>query len=392
MTQDNYKPDNEVLAAVDRLLDGSSAPDAADDALLDLAARLAAAAPQPDAAFQKHLQRRLQEARAARGVLVMKRHRFPMRAAVVAAVLVLIAGTALAVAPWIRQLLQGDPGMASVYDEGQGIPLHLSQTIDGYTVTLDWAYADGNRLTLAYTITGLPGVQYTNLETDSVINLTLRQPRAEIPGIMGMGNWMDGKAGQPDTAPTANFTRNQFVFDLSGVPTEGDLLDLRLELEVYGVPVIKRTQLPIERFNDMKERPGRPFVFEFSVPLSGSLRVLDTPQTAADQGITLTLESVTVSPSQVRVAVCYDSPDPSRGWTSIPRLTAGGADVPGGGGVQSMKFGETRVCDKFLFNADMDDYQGGWRLEISELVGFGSGGGNDQQRIKGAWVFEFVMP
>lgn len=387
MSQNTPIPDDEILAAVDSLSTGG----AADGALLDLAAQLAAAAPQPDTAFQQRLQRRLEEAQSARRMLVMKRHRFPVRAAVIAAVLVLVAGTALAVAPWIRQLLQGDPGMASVYDEGQGIPLHLSQTIDGYTVTLEWAYADGNRLTLAYTITGLPGVQYTNLETDSV-NLLLLQPRADIHGIMGMGNWMDGKAGQPDTVPTANSTRNQFVFDLSGVPAEGDVLNLRLELGIYGVPVIKRTQLPIERFNDMMERPGRPFSFEFSVPLSGSLRVLNTPMTAADQGITLTLESVMVSPSQVRIVVCYDSPDLSRGWTSIPRLTANSAEVPGGGGVQSMKFGETRACDEYLYNADMYDYQGDWRLEISELVGFGSGGGDDQQRIKGSWIFEFVVP
>lgn len=320
----------------------------------------------------------------------MKRHRTPARAAVIAAILVLVAGTALAVGSWVRQMLQGDPGLASVYDEGKGIPLHLSQTVDGYTVMLDWAYADGNRLTLAYTITGLPSVQYTNLEADAV-NLLLLQPHVEIPGIMGMGNWMDGKAGLPDTVPTANFTRNQFVFDLSGVPTEGDLLNLRLELGIYGVPVIRRTQLPIERFNDMMERPGKPFIFEFSVPLSGSLRVLNTPQTAADQGITLTLESVTVSPSQVRIVVCYDSPDLNRGWTSIPRLTAGGAEVPSGGGVQSMKFGETRACDEYLYNVDMYDYQGDWRLEISELVGFGSGG-DDQQRIQGAWVFDFIVP
>jgi len=40
----------------------------------------------------------------------------------------------------------------------------------------------------------------------------------------------------------------------------------------------------------------------------------------------------------------------------------------------------------------MSDYSGSWLLEITELIGFGSGGGADQQRIAGQWRFEFVVP
>jgi hypothetical protein len=39
----------------------------------------------------------------------------------------------------------------------------------------------------------------------------------------------------------------------------------------------------------------------------------------------------------------------------------------------------------------MYNYKGEWRFEITELVGFGSRGDN-QQRIKGEWLFRFVVP
>jgi hypothetical protein len=50
------------------------------------------------------------------------------------------------------------------------------------------------------------------------------------------------------------------------------------------------------------------------------------------------------------------------------------------------------VCSEFIYNAAMGDYSGSWLLEISELIGFGSGGGADQQRIPGQWRFEFMVP
>lgn len=53
----------------------------------------------------------------------------------------------------------------------------------------------------------------------------------------------------------------------------------------------------------------------------------------------------------------------------------------------------TRALDDAdAYFAGMYDYHGPWRLEVVELIGFGSSGGNDQQRIAGSWVFEFTVP
>ncbi len=182
------------------------------------------------------------------------------------------------------------------------------------------------------------------------------------------------------------------TYDLSSVAI-GDrtMLDLHLETDIWSVTLQKRTEMPIERFNEMGEGPAGHFTFDFSVPLVSDQRVLTAAQTATDHDIPITLERVTVSPSQTRVVICFTPPDPARRWTGIPHLTTDAGDVPGGGGVQPYMDGE-RTCDDYTYFAGMYDYRGDWQLEITELVGFGSGGGDDQQRIAGSWKFQFVVP
>jgi hypothetical protein len=75
-------------------------------------------------------------------------------------------------------------------------------------------------------------------------------------------------------------------------------------------------------------------------------------------------------------------------------LTADGTEVVGGGAtdfVSGVGESSSEICNEHLYNAAMFDYTGNWQLEITELVGFGSSGA-DQQRIVGSWMFEFVVP
>jgi len=114
---------------------------------------------------------------------------------------------------------------------------------------------------------------------------------------------------------------------------------------------------------------------------------------AADGGITLTLDRVVITPSQVRLTLCYADPAPDRTWTLIPDLSAGDEAVTGGGATENVPSGiDGRTCSRFTYNAAMAGYTGEWSLRVSEMVGFGPGGGADQQRIPGDWRFTFVVP
>ena len=176
--------------------------------------------------------------------------------------LLLLAGTAFAIGAWLRQLIQGDPGLASVFDRGDGIPLSLSQTADGYTVEMQWAYADGNRLTLAYTIAGPTDEVFTNLDPAyHVSTVTVSSGGAPVPVRFTTAR---------GTSVDEGVSGSVAVYDLSGFTPGGDTLDVHAELYVESVTAAVRTAIPTppERYEDWWTGPYGPFVFDFSLPLS----------------------------------------------------------------------------------------------------------------------------
>lgn len=354
---------------------------------------LRAAAPVPSPGLAERVGREVQAALCQRATLTAVREGAPRRRlrlarlAAIAVALLLLAGTALAIGAWLRQLIQGDPGLASVFDRGDGIPLSLSQSADGYTVEMQWAYADGNRLTLAFTIAGPPGEEFTNLHPVYHVS-TVTVSSGGLPTIVPFNTGRGTQVAEGVAGSVA-------VYDLSGFTPGGDTLDVHAELYVESVTAAIRTAIPTppERYADWWSGPYGPFVFDFSLPLTAEQRGLTPALDATDGAITITLDRVVITPSQVRVTLCYADPASDRTWTLIPDLSAGGEPVAGGGATDNVPSGtDGRTCSRFTYNAAMFDYTGPWTLTISELVGFGPGGGDDQQRIPGDWRFTFVVP
>jgi hypothetical protein len=375
-------------------------------ALTEFETRITRSSPQPRDTFQQELSHQLlkefeQRGRAKQVLTSIPSRRFGKLSARTAVILVAILtigiGAVIAMNAAFQQFINYDAGLKAIYEQGLGHEIGISQTIDDFTVTLEWAYADDNRLTLAYVIAGVPDTPYTNL-TNDLYRLRLRDTGQEIPFYQSMNTLIDqqGEAvgwGAPaDVIPTSDRSLTIATFDLNALERgDNPILDLQLEVDAYGITLQQRTRMPIEEFNAMKEGPEGHFTFDFSVALVDEIRVMDTPLSATDRDITLILRRVTVSPSQTRVIVCFSPPDPTRQWTAIPLLKSDDGDVPGGGGVQPFMDGEL-TCNDYTYFAGMVDYTGEWQLEVTELVGFGSGGGNDQQRIPGLWLFEFVVP
>lgn len=354
--------------------------------------------PQPRENFQQALAQQLLREFEQQRTSPLRRHRkLSIRSVALLAVILLIGiGSVFAMSTILQQFTRHDPGLKAIYEQGLGHEIGLIQAIEDFTVTLEWAYADGNRLILAYVIQGKQGTQYTNLASD-VYTLQVRESGEQIPLYQGMTTAIDqngeaiGWGAPPSPIITTNRTLTISTYDLSAIETSGkSALDLQLEVAPYGVTLQHRTQMPDDFFS-LKESPEGLFTFDFSVDLIDQLRVFDTPLTATDKGIRVILQHVHVSPSQTRLLVCFIPPDPSRQWTAIPHLTTSRGEVQGGGGVEPFMDGDL-ACNDYTYQAGMYDYTGQWRLEVTELIGFGSNGGNDQQRIAGSWVFEFVVP
>lgn len=66
--------------------------------------------------------------------------------------LLLTFGAAVGVYAVFRQQIIGDPGVEGARDANLVTDLEESQTIDGVTLTLNWAYADANRIAIGYSI------------------------------------------------------------------------------------------------------------------------------------------------------------------------------------------------------------------------------------------------
>src|SRR5690606_7866961 len=119
----------------------------------------------------------------------------------------------------------------AIFDQGLGHEIGISQTIEDFTVTREWAYAVGNPLTLAYLIAGKVGEQYTNLTSD-VFTLTVRDTGAEIPLIRGMAGLIDANGepvgwGVEDIIPVSDRSINIFSYDLGALDSgESTTLDL----------------------------------------------------------------------------------------------------------------------------------------------------------------------
>lgn len=369
-----------------------SGPALPEEDLAAFEALLYAAAPQPSPALKARVGREVQAALRQRSSLTAVRavssRRSPRltRVAAIVIALLFLAGTALAIGAWLRQLIQGDPGLASVYDRGDGVPLDLRQTVDGYTIAMQWAYADGNRLVFAFTIAGPPGETFTNLDAAyhvSTVTVSSGDDPVQVAFSTARG-----------TAVEEGVSGSVGVYDLAGFTPGGDTLDVHAELYVESVTPAARTAIPSpQAYQDWWSGPYGPFVFDFSLPLSADQRVLAPALDAVDGGITLTLDRVVITPSQVRLTLCFADPAPGRTWTLIPELSAGGEPVAGGGATDTVPSGlDGRTCSRFTYNAALSDYAGEWTLRVSELVGFGPDGGNDQQRIPGDWRFTFVVP
>jgi hypothetical protein len=360
-----------------------------DSLLTAFAENVAQAAPQPPADFEQRLALRLtamiQQQKEEKPTMTapnfwIRQPRSLRIGVLIMLILLLITGVTLAVNSILEQFIRNDAGLSAVYDADKGIPLQGSQTVGAYSIDLEWGYADGNRLTLAFTFTGADTIPqgFDRLHIEPTLWDADQQ---QIPMIDGRAN--DG-----------NIESHLYNFDLSGRPETADPLQLRLRVEVYGDTITGTDPAnPNISYTD-KTLLGE-INLDFSLPRQQQVRKLTDPIPATDQDTIITLRQVVVTPAQTRFVICYPPPAPERQWIAIPVFQSENGDIPGGGAVDfTSGVGENTgdTCNAYIFNAAMFDYHGTWSLEIRELVGMGSGGGNDQQRIAGSWKFTFTVP
>lgn len=292
-------------------------------------------------------------------------HWLPRRVSTVVVAIVLavaLMGSALAY-PLIKQLIDPDPGLHQVVNN----PLlyqdvNASQAAGGFTLTVQKAYADANRVILGYTVTKESNPQakvsyQTTLTTQEGVSLRAR-------------GWWETNRGEPILT----------WFDAASIT--GNPEQLHLHLKVDGL--IYQTSSPPPNWQDVVTQP---LAVDFSVPFHPG-RMANLHQAVTVHGKTLILERVVVTPSGTRLYLrgegyplaLYGLPSLGVGkWTS-DQLTGAVIEVwPTDDQVP------TNAMVAVNFDTSLVDQHGEWTLTIPQL-------GNPGPSTKGPWVFHFTVP
>lgn len=190
-----------------------------------------------------------------------------------AAIVVLVLVTSILVYAVARLGTDTDPGLRGTYIESLITPLNLSQTVGDITVTVDWAYADANRIAVAYRFEG---------EGAAVLRPTMMALNA-----MQLYT-ADGEELQPvrwndiDTSTLGLIDANVY-FDATVLSNDSDTIDLRFVV-----------------LSDVE--------FTFTLPFIRGI-VIDTPQEVESNGLTVRFDRALITPSMTRIIYCYESPN-----------------------------------------------------------------------------------
>ncbi len=280
---------------------------------LDLLSQSVSASISPRVEFAMELQARLDRQLASQAArrrnagparFFVRPRWLPARAAVLAAVLIILAllvGVAYAVAPLLMDIWQHN-AMTNVEREGLAQELNLSQTVNGVTVTLERAYADANRIVIGYTCSS-PGQPSGDVcDVGSVANLTDSAGRSYRPlsGLMGRGG------AEQLAAHVLNF--------------DGADLPPGTSSATFHLAVIQ-----ITAGKDGTGDAEGAWVFDFTLPVVPG-RIAEVGQEATASEVTVRLDRVVVTPSEVRAYLRFTPPavEADERWSPIAGVAVAG--------------------------------------------------------------------
>ncbi len=314
---------------------------------------------------------------------------------VVAAVLALLAMSAIAYAA--ARLLQGqrlDPGLQGANEADLVTVLNMQQIHDGQTMTLDYAYADSNRISFSLTASGT-----TLLDIDYRFdNVELTDDAGHnFQAMFGGGGGGGGGSGGGSDMTTTDYSSNiSDSVDASVITDMPDTLNLHLSVTLgkYQTAPPDATemphgQMPQEKLIKMLD----PFVFDFTIPFIHG-QVVNPDQTITANGITMHMGRMVIAPSLTRSPICIMPLSESSGYSAHVSLKVDGSpislsDYPFDNDNTLQSFmseeGLAAGCYDFQINQSLYNYPGRWELSIDNLVtylGVGQRGGEDGTTVE----------
>jgi hypothetical protein len=246
----------------------------------------------------------------------------------------------------------------------RGEALDLSQTVDGYRVTLDRAYADATRLALA-------------------ISVVDEEHRPGITQLSAMGAIVTDEDGEygglgATSTPDGPFAAVNVAWKVPPV------------LPLPSGPRTFRVVIPSIQVRDDSTPPPNaddwwpwheyagPWTFEFELDVDGGTTI--TPDVSAEKdGVTVHVSRVIAASNIIRVDARIEGAPKDDPWSPIGSITHGGRTARF---VVSSLNGDGTVA--LFTDSGLGDGRGPWSITFDELAG--------NARMAGPWVFKFEGP
>lgn len=205
----------------------------------------------------------------------------------------------------------------------------ISQTVDDVTVTLDWAYADAQRIALAFTTSYMSDVPFLSdnmcASCSAIVSLETADGTV-LPPAFGGGGGGGGGEVPPNEAYLISFSSG-LNFDASGITHNSDTIALVLSVTYDpqnpmqynlggggGGGSVEPTAAPTL---DPADIPLRTYRFEFTIPFYQAKTGTVDNATMQANGINFVLKNIQVTPSMIRFEMCYTLPTPDEWYANI---------------------------------------------------------------------------
>ena len=188
---------------------------------------------------------------------------------------------------------------------------NVSQTVNGVTAQIDWAYVDEARVAIQYTLSGLDWADGSMLDATQQVHMS-------IPTISTF------RLGGFSGASGANVGYVQ-----QGVITGSSdqaLLDGALDAEKYPNILVK-VDIPVEGPTNVGT-----FHLSFTAPVANGIKIENIDQTVLANNVSMTLKSLILNPSHVEALICFQMPSAIDWGLTTSKITVGGREYPFMGG------------------------------------------------------------
>jgi hypothetical protein len=269
-----------------------------------------------------------------------------------------------------------------------GKRLDLSQSANGYTVTIKWVYADGNQVIVLNEVS--PAYTSDGRHVTTGYDIQLRDSKGTLfPTITGA---MQAKSNE-------GWGPMYSVFDASGVTGSPASLDLRLTLHLEGrsLPGENRTS-GTEPPKPYREELTGPLTFDFSVPFIPA-RVARPARTVSVDGIAVTLDEFRVAPSEARAIIRFNRPREHTDLQWRPKMDlkvanwSPGMDPQGQQRTGSVASGGPMADGRWWYSWTSIPHQveEPWTITVTELIGYDPEL-EPQVALAGPWTFQVTLP